>query len=89
MAYGTPYQESDIRGYYTNIRHGQEPPKPLMDQLVHERLGGLLPMADVGVVPPDVGLLVGGAVSHEEDCCRFSHQQLLSVKMECSMSGRY
>ena len=43
------------------------------DQLVHERLGRLLPMADIGVVPLDVGLLVGGAVSHEEDSCRFSH----------------
>ena len=43
------------------------------DQLIHERLGRLLPMTDVGVVPQDIGLLIGGAVSHEEDCCRFSH----------------
>lgn len=23
MAYGTPYQESDIEAYYTDIRHGK------------------------------------------------------------------
>ena len=46
MAYGTPYQESDIRGYYTNIRHGQEPPKPLMDQLVGRYKACLLYTSD-------------------------------------------
>ena len=49
MAYGTPYQESDIKGYYTNIRHGQEPPKPLMDQLVgrYKAIGLPSPLARI------------------------------------------
>ncbi|SUK54875.1 Ferrochelatase, protoheme ferro-lyase [Staphylococcus aureus] len=25
MAYGTPYKESDIEPYYTDIRHGKRP----------------------------------------------------------------
>ena len=25
MAYGTPYKESDIEPYYTDIRHGKKP----------------------------------------------------------------
>ena len=25
MAYGTPYKESDIEAYYTDIRHGKKP----------------------------------------------------------------
>lgn len=34
MAYGTPYEESDIKEYYTNIRRGSVPPEPLMNELV-------------------------------------------------------
>ena len=55
MAYGTPYQESDIRGYYTNIRHGQEPPKPLMDQLVgrYKAIGLPSPLARITTAQRD------------------------------------
>ena len=55
MAYGTPYQESDIKGYYTNIRHGQEPPKPLMDQLVgrYKAIGLPSPLARITTAQRD------------------------------------
>ncbi|RBP98072.1 ferrochelatase [Bifidobacterium aemilianum] len=49
MAYGTPYREEDIEGYYTNIRHGQRPPQPLYDQLLgrYQAIGLPSPLAKI------------------------------------------
>lgn len=48
MAYGTPYQESDIEAYYTDIRHGKKPTdeelKDLKDR--YQFIGGLSPLAN-------------------------------------------
>ena len=49
MSYGTPYEISDIMGYYTNIRNHHEPPKPLYDELVsrYKAIGGTSPLAKI------------------------------------------
>lgn len=41
MHYGTPYREAEILPYYTDIRHGHPPPKPLLDELTerYRRIG--------------------------------------------------
>lgn len=33
MAYGTPYKESDIEPYYTDIRHGKRPTEEELQDL--------------------------------------------------------
>ncbi|WP_457636804.1 ferrochelatase [Oceanithermus sp.] len=48
MYYGTPYQESEIEAYYTDIRHGHKPPKPLLEELVERyRMIGKSPLNEV------------------------------------------
>ncbi|BBW97288.1 ferrochelatase [Geobacillus sp. FSL W8-0032] len=49
MAYGTPYQESDIERYYTHIRHGRKPPQEQIDDLKarYRAIGGLSPLAAI------------------------------------------
>ncbi len=41
MYYGTPYREEEIAPYYTDIRHGHPPPKPLLDELTarYQKIG--------------------------------------------------
>ncbi|MEX2957152.1 ferrochelatase [Staphylococcus pasteuri] len=47
MAYGTPYKESDIEPYYTDIRHGKKPTDDELQDLKdrYEFIGGLSPLA--------------------------------------------
>ncbi|MCD8859712.1 ferrochelatase [Staphylococcus gallinarum] len=47
MAYGTPYQESDIEAYYTDIRHGKKPTEDELQDLKdrYKFIGGLSPLA--------------------------------------------
>ena len=47
MAYGTPYSESDIEAYYTDIRHGKRPSEEELQDLKdrYEFIGGLSPLA--------------------------------------------
>lgn len=47
MAYGTPYKESDIEPYYTDIRHGKKPSEEEVQDLKdrYEFIGGLSPLA--------------------------------------------
>lgn len=47
MAYGTPYQKSDIEPYYTDIRHGKKPSDEELNDLIarYEAIGGLSPLA--------------------------------------------
>ncbi|AKS66785.1 ferrochelatase [Staphylococcus schleiferi] len=47
MAYGTPYQKSDIEPYYTDIRHGRKPSDEELEDLIsrYEAIGGLSPLA--------------------------------------------
>lgn len=42
MAYGTPYQKSDIEPYYTDIRHGRKPSEEELNDLIsrYEAIGG-------------------------------------------------
>lgn len=49
MAYGTPYQESDIEAYYTDIRHGKKPTPEEIQNLKdrYEFIGGLSPLARI------------------------------------------
>ena len=44
MAYGTPYKESDIEPYYTDIRHGKRPTEEELQDLKnrYEFIGGFL-----------------------------------------------
>ena len=46
MAYGTPYKESDIEPYYTDIRHGKRPTDEELQDLKdrYEFIGGLSPL---------------------------------------------
>ncbi|MEB6045460.1 ferrochelatase [Staphylococcus pseudoxylosus] len=47
MAYGTPYKESDIEPYYTDIRHGKKPSDAELQDLKdrYQFIGGLSPLA--------------------------------------------
>lgn len=47
MAYGTPYKESDIEAYYTDIRHGKKPSEAELQDLKdrYQFIGGLSPLA--------------------------------------------
>lgn len=47
MAYGTPYKESDIKAYYTDIRHGKKPTEAELQDLKdrYKFIGGLSPLA--------------------------------------------
>ncbi|MGC7612705.1 ferrochelatase [Staphylococcus epidermidis] len=47
MAYGTPYKESDIEPYYTDIRRGKKPNEEELQDLKdrYEFIGGLSPLA--------------------------------------------
>ena len=47
MAYGTPYKESDIEAYYTDIRHGKKPTEAELQDLKdrYQFIGGLSPLA--------------------------------------------
>lgn len=49
MAYGTPYQASDIKRYYTHIRKGREPSAGALQDLTekYEAIGGISPMAQI------------------------------------------
>lgn len=49
MAYGTPYQKSDIEPYYTDIRHGRKPSEEELNDLIsrYEAIGGLSPLAKI------------------------------------------
>ena len=44
MAYGTPYKESDIEPYYTDIRRGKKPTEEELQDLKdrYEFIGGFL-----------------------------------------------
>ncbi|HLR19942.1 MAG TPA: ferrochelatase [Staphylococcus sp.] len=48
MAYGTPYKESDIEAYYTDIRHGKKPTDAELQDLKdrYQHIGGLSPLAN-------------------------------------------
>lgn len=48
MAYGTPYKESDIEPYYTDIRHGKRPSDEELQDLKdrYQFIGGLSPLAE-------------------------------------------
>lgn len=47
MAYGTPYKESDIEPYYTDIRRGKKPTEEELQDLKdrYEFIGGISPLA--------------------------------------------
>lgn len=49
MAYGTPYEESDIEAYYTDIRHGKKPSPEEIQNLKdrYQFIGGLSPLAKI------------------------------------------
>lgn len=49
MAYGTPYQESDIERYYTHIRRGRKPSLEMLNSLAerYEAIGGISPLAKI------------------------------------------
>jgi len=49
MAYGTPYQESDIERYYTHIRRGRKPAPEMIKGLAarYEAIGGISPLAKI------------------------------------------
>ncbi len=49
MAYGTPYKEEDIEGYYTHIRGGRKPSEEaLLDlQERYQAIGGISPLAHI------------------------------------------
>lgn len=49
MAYGTPYQESDIERYYTHIRRGRKPSQEMLKSLAdrYEAIGGISPLAHI------------------------------------------
>ncbi|UEX90870.1 ferrochelatase [Staphylococcus ratti] len=49
MAYGTPYQKSDIEPYYTDIRRGRKPSEEELNDLIsrYEAIGGLSPLAKI------------------------------------------
>ncbi len=49
MAYGTPYQLSDIKRYYTHIRRGHEPSEAELEDLVekYKAIGGVSPFAKI------------------------------------------
>jgi ferrochelatase len=49
MAYGTPYQESDIERYYTHIRRGRKPSPEMIKGLAarYEAIGGISPLAKI------------------------------------------
>ena len=49
MAYGTPYQLSDIKRYYTHIRNGREPSAEALEELTdrYKAIGGSSPMARI------------------------------------------
>lgn len=35
LAYGTPYKEEDLVSYYTKIRHGKEPTREMITELIN------------------------------------------------------
>lgn len=49
MAYGTPYKESDIEAYYTDIRHGKKPSPEEVQDLKdrYKFIGGISPLAKI------------------------------------------
>lgn len=49
MAYGTPYEESDIERYYTHIRRGRRPSEEALEDLRrrYEAIGGISPLAKI------------------------------------------
>lgn len=49
MAYGTPYQKSDIEPYYTDIRRGRKPSEEELNDLIsrYEAIGGVSPLAKI------------------------------------------
>nr|WP_013012282.1 ferrochelatase [Staphylococcus simulans]ADD24889.1 putative ferrochelatase [Staphylococcus simulans bv. staphylolyticus] len=49
MAYGTPYEESEVEAYYTDIRHGKKPePEEIEDLKARYRfIGGVSPLARI------------------------------------------
>jgi len=48
MYYGTPYDESQVEAYYTDIRHGRKPSQELLDELIERyRLIGKSPLNEV------------------------------------------
>lgn len=49
MAYGTPYEVTDIKRYYTHIRNGREPSEEALLDLTekYEAIGGISPMAKI------------------------------------------
>jgi len=49
MAYGTPYKESDIERYYTDIRRGRKPTPEMLEDLTdrYRAIGGISPLAKI------------------------------------------
>ncbi|MEH6939904.1 ferrochelatase [Bacillus sp. JJ664] len=49
MAYGTPYKESDIERYYTDIRRGRKPTPEMLEDLTdrYRSIGGISPLAKI------------------------------------------
>jgi len=49
MAYGTPYKESDIERYYTDIRRGRKPTPEMLEDLTdrYRAIGGISPLATI------------------------------------------
>ena len=56
MAYGTPYKESDIEPYYTDIRHGKRPTDEELQDLKdrYEFIGGLSPLVALLIVKSSI-----------------------------------
>ena len=53
MAYGTPYKESDIEPYYTDIRRGKPTEEELQDlKDRYEFIGGFLLWQEQPIVKP-------------------------------------
>jgi ferrochelatase len=51
MAYGTPYKESDIERYYTDIRRGRKPSQEALEELTerYRAIGGISPLAKITI----------------------------------------
>jgi ferrochelatase len=49
MAYGTPYKETDIERYYTDIRRGRKPSPEMLEELTerYRAIGGISPLAKI------------------------------------------
>src|SRR5699024_2038448 len=77
MAYGTPYKESDIEAYYTDIRHGKKPTEAELQDLKdrYKFIGGL-------------SLLAGTTNRQAEALCSELNNQYTDVEFKLYISGK-